>query len=155
MRNILDARIVRVDLETAWADIGAKFDAPLPLSDWNKEEPSPKVGDIVKVVVDDDWNVDDRPLQITRLETRGPTRRIADSVEFKLYLSLINGERVSGRLAELTESGFKVDYAGLKIHLPLRYTSEAMQTHPDSFVGKTVSFRIAGQGDSELIVRLD
>ncbi|MBS7337066.1 MAG: S1 RNA-binding domain-containing protein, partial [Thermoguttaceae bacterium] len=51
--KIVDGRIVRIENEFVIVDVGAKSEGLIPVSEWEEDEEAPKVGDTVKVLVED------------------------------------------------------------------------------------------------------
>ena len=69
------ARVVRVDADNAWFNVGSKFDCPIPLSQWENET-APQVGDKFSVMIDGEFDVDSRPLEILRANVHRVRRMI-------------------------------------------------------------------------------
>lgn len=135
---ISNARIVQIDEEFAWFDIGAKFESPVPLSDWRVDEDPPQIGDKTEVMIDDDVDVDDRPLDIVRIERHVVPR--LPSVAF--FERCIVGQTYSGEITHRFEDGFVVNI-GVPVFLPNERAEPAMLENPKACIGQEREFRIA------------
>ena len=134
---IPNARIVRIEDEAAWFDIGSKFEAPIPLSDW-QDESSPRVGDEFDVFVDDQYEVDDGPLRIVRLfDCKIPRNTDWDDI----IETISPGETRIGRIARRIKGGFLVDI-GVNVFLPDECATTPMLADPEAFMDQQVTCRI-------------
>ena len=50
---IIDGRVVRMDDEAVLVDVGFKSEGTIPLNEWEEEEEPPKIGDTIKVLIED------------------------------------------------------------------------------------------------------
>jgi len=71
--RIVDGRIVEISEEWALIDVGFKSEGTVKLDEWGPDEPTPKVGDTVKVLIEemeDDLGAADDPYGMISLSKR-------------------------------------------------------------------------------------
>jgi ribosomal protein S1 len=138
-------RVARIVDGTVWVDIGSKFDSPLPLSAWSADELAPVVGQECDVWVNDDVNVDDRPLHIKRVHVC--VTRPQQSQALKKLEALSIGDRFDARLARHLKDGFLVDYDGLNIFVPNAYATAEMLANPAACMDQTLNCEVVSIDD--------
>jgi len=135
---VRNARVVRIDNESVWFDVGCKLESTIALSKWGSDEEPPSIGDKFPIMIDDDRDVDDRPLKIIRVDIRRiPRIPVWESVIANIELGQIH----SGRISRKIDGGFLVDI-GVNTFLPDARATPAMITDADTFVGRDVTCRI-------------
>jgi len=53
LNNIIDGTILRVNDDAVLIDVGFKSEGTIPRNEWDPHEPVPKVGDVIKVLIED------------------------------------------------------------------------------------------------------
>ena len=136
-RLVESATVVKIDDGLVWIDIGRKFESSLPISDWPTPGSQPTVGDSIAVLIEDDVEVDDRPLKIVRVFVR----RTPLSRRFERFAATANvGADVEGRIQRKIDGGFLVDI-GVTAFLPLDQIERGNSTDT-MIIGQTLTFRI-------------
>ena len=131
------ARVIRVDGEVVHLDVGSKFESVLPLSDWRDAELPPRVGDEIPVIVEDDLDIDDRPLRVARVTIHVTPRPSG----WKFVARAKPGETHPGRIVRRIKGGFLVDI-GVNVLLPDEQVPDALLATPEVLIGQTGSWRI-------------
>ena len=131
-RIVSDARVVRIADGAAWFDIGSKLESPIPLTDWEYEDP-PKVGDRYSILIDEDCDVADRPLKIIR----GRVHVDRQGIWQRALASLSVGQQCTGRLTHRITDGFLVDI-GVHAFLSDGSVPAEMCENPDAFLDQKI-----------------
>lgn len=145
-RIVLSASVVRIEDGMAWFDIGSKFESSIPLTDWEDEDP-PKVGDVFRVMIDEDCDVADRPLKIIRVEVRVDPMHDLD----KIIKSLSVGQVYAGILTRRIRDGFLVDI-GVNAFLPDDCVPAEMKANPDAFIEQEIRCRVTSIDQERRVV---
>lgn len=53
VNSVLNGKVLRVDNEFVLVDVGYKSEGQIPRNEWDEGEPDPKVGDSVKVLLEE------------------------------------------------------------------------------------------------------
>ncbi|WP_020476059.1 S1 RNA-binding domain protein [Zavarzinella formosa] len=137
VQDVRNARVVRIDNNVMWLDIGFKFESALPLSAWQDGDSPPKVGDEFPVIVEDDFEVGDRPLTVARVRVRVTKR----DPGWKFVANAKPGDIHSGRVTRRIEGGFLVDI-GVNVFLPDERVRPGVLSDPEAFIGWSGAWRI-------------
>jgi small subunit ribosomal protein S1 len=145
-QEVRNARVIRIDNEFVWLDIGFKFESVLPLSSWQDDSP-PNVGDEIMVLIEDDLDVDDRPLTIARVHV---TRRHPG---WRFVANAKPGDVHSGRITRRIAGGFLVNI-GVNVFLPDEHLPQEMLANPEAHIGQTGDWRITKVDVKEMSIQI-
>ena len=135
--QILEGKIIRIDEDFVVVDIGYKSEGIVPVSDWEEDEEKPVVGEIVKVLVEqeEDENV---PMR----EHRGMinlSKRKAAKIEAwdNMMKSVKENDIVNGMVTRKIKGGLLVDI-GVPVFLPASQVDVRRPNDIGEFVGKEI-----------------
>lgn len=117
--KIVDGRIVRIENEFVIVDVGAKSEGLIPVSEWEEDEEAPKVGDTVKVLVEDTEDT----MSAEDVMYRGMivlSKRKAAKIEAwnRMMETVKEGDVVEGKVSKKIKGGLLVDIGGVNVFLP-------------------------------------
>jgi len=115
--KIVDGRVVRVDDEMVVVDVGYKCEGTIPISEWSDLPEKPKVGDVVKVLIEDieDAHFGATETQDMLLLSKRKAEKILDWE--RLMNSTKEGDVVTGLVTRKIKGGLLVDI-GVSVFLP-------------------------------------
>ncbi|MEM1069826.1 MAG: S1 RNA-binding domain-containing protein, partial [Planctomycetota bacterium] len=115
--EIVDGRIVEVNDEWALIDVGFKSEGTVSLNEWGPEEEKPKVGETVKVLIEemeDELGAADDPYGMISL-SKSKAEKI---IEWEKIIGQISeGQVVTGTVIRKIKGGLLVDI-GVNVFLP-------------------------------------
>jgi small subunit ribosomal protein S1 len=110
-REIVTVKVVQVNQEFVFVDIGEKKEAVIPLAEF-ADEKTPEPGDEVQAVLEKKGG-EGRNTVLSR-------RRARERAAVEAVKTLFEAkERVRGKVAELVKGGYIVDISGLRAFMPL------------------------------------
>ena len=117
--KIVDGRVVRIENEFVIVDVGAKSEGLIPVSEWEEDEEAPKVGDTVKVLVEDTEDT----MSAEDVMYRGMivlSKRKAAKIEAwnRMMETVKEGDVVEGKVSKKIKGGLLVDIGGVNVFLP-------------------------------------
>ena len=117
--KIVDGRIVRIENEFVIVDVGAKSEGLIPVSEWEEDEEAPKVGDTVKVLVEDTEDT----MSAEDVMYRGMivlSKRKAAKIEAwnRMMETVKEDDVVEGKVSKKIKGGLLVDIGGVNVFLP-------------------------------------
>ena len=112
--KIVDGRIVRIENEFVIVDVGAKSEGLIPVSEWEEDEEAPKVGDTVKVLVEDTEDT----MSAEDVMYRGMivlSKRKAAKIEAwnRMMETVKEDDVVEGKVSKKIKGGLLVDIGGV------------------------------------------
>ena len=114
---IVEGKVIRIDDGRVLVDVGFKSEGRIPLSEWEEEEEKPKVGDLIKVLVED---VEDGALptddhhDMVQLSKKKAEKILAWQDMMK---TVHEGQVVTGKCIRKIKGGLLVDI-GVNVFLP-------------------------------------
>jgi small subunit ribosomal protein S1 len=117
VNSVLEGVIFRLDDEFVHVDVGYKSEGAIPRSEWEEGEPPPKVGDTVKVLLEefeDGTSLEDHRGLI--ILSKRKARRIEDWL--RVMSSVKENDVVTGYVTRKIKGGLLVDIAGVNVFLP-------------------------------------
>ena len=134
--QIIEGKIIRIDADFVVVDIGYKSEGIVPVSDWEGDEEKPVVGEIVKVLVEQEE--DDVPVK----EHKGMinlSKKKAAKIEAwdNMMKSVKENDIVNGVVARKIKGGLLVDI-GVPVFLPASQVDVRRPNDIGEFVGKEI-----------------
>ncbi|MCL2006081.1 MAG: 30S ribosomal protein S1 [Planctomycetaceae bacterium] len=134
--QIAEGTVIRIDEEFAVVDIGYKSEGIVPLSDWEEDEEPPAVGDILKVLIEQED--DDMPVR----EIRGMiplSKKKASKIEAwdNMMKSVKENDIVNGLVTRKIKGGLLVDI-GVPVFLPASQVDVRRPNDIGEFVGQEI-----------------
>jgi len=134
--QILEGKIIRIDEDFVVVDIGYKSEGIVPVSDWEEDEEKPVVGEMVKVLVEQED--EDVPVQ----EHRGMinlSKKKAAKIEAwdNMMKSVKENDIVNGMVTRKIKGGLLVDI-GVPVFLPASQVDVRRPNDIGEFVGKEI-----------------
>jgi len=134
--QIAEGKIVRIDDDFVVVDIGYKSEGIVPVSDWDEEEEKPRVGEIIKVLIEQED--EDVPVQ----EHRGMihlSKKKATKIEAwdNMMKSVKENDIVNGLVTRKIKGGLLVDI-GVPVFLPASQVDVRRPNDIGEFVGKEI-----------------
>lgn len=115
--RIVDGRIVELNDEWALVDVGFKSEGTVGLDEWGPDEDPPRVGDIVKVLIEemeDELGAADDPYGMISLSKR----KAEKIIEWEAMMESVGeGQVVTGTVIRKIKGGLLVDI-GVNVFLP-------------------------------------
>lgn len=138
---IVDGRILRVEGDSVLIDVGFKSEGNIPLSEWDADEPPPKVGEIVKVLiedVEDEFGSTDDPHGMVLLSKRKAEKIL---IWQKMMKTVQEGEVVTGTVTRKIKGGLLVDI-GVNVFLPASQVDIRRPADIGDFIGRVVQCEV-------------
>jgi small subunit ribosomal protein S1 len=134
--QIAEGKIVRIDDDFVVVDIGYKSEGIVPVSDWDEDEEKPRVGEIIKVLIEQED--EDVPVQ----EHRGMihlSKKKATKIEAwdNMMKSVKENDIVNGLVTRKIKGGLLVDI-GVPVFLPASQVDVRRPNDIGEFVGKEI-----------------
>jgi len=135
--QIAEGKIVRIDDDFVVVDIGYKSEGIVPTSDWEEDEEKPVVGEIIKVLIEQDED-EDVPVR----EHRGMinlSKKKAAKIEAwdNMMKSVKENDIVNGMITRKIKGGLLVDI-GVPVFLPASQVDVRRPNDIGEFVGKEI-----------------
>lgn len=137
--KIVDGRIVRIENEFVIVDVGAKSEGLIPVSEWEEDEEAPKVGDTVKVLVEDTEDT----MSAEDVMYRGMivlSKRKAAKIEAwnRMMETVKEGDVVEGKVSKKIKGGLLVDIGGVNVFLPASQVDVRRPADVNEFIDATI-----------------
>lgn len=110
-RDIVSVKVIQVNQEFVFVDIGEKKEAVIPLAEF-KDEKTPEAGDEVQAVFEKKGGEGRNTIMSHR---RARERAALEAVK----VMFASKERVKGRVQEIIKGGYIIDISGLRAFMPL------------------------------------
>ncbi len=139
--EIVDGRIVEVNEEWALIDVGFKSEGTVSLSEWGPDEDRPKVGDTVKVLIEemeDELGAADDPYGMISL-SKSKAEKI---IEWEKIIGEISeGQVVTGTVIRKIKGGLLVDI-GVNVFLPGSQVDIRRPGDIGDFIGRVIQAEV-------------
>jgi small subunit ribosomal protein S1 len=139
--KIVDGRIVELNDEWALIDVGFKSEGTVSLDEWGPEEEPPKVGDIVKVLIEemeDELGAADDPYGMISLSKRKAEKIIQWE---EMMESVSEGQVVTGTVVRKIKGGLLVDI-GVSVFLPGSQVDIRRPGDIGDFIGRVIQAEV-------------
>ncbi len=138
VNSIVEGRILRVDDDFVLLDVGYKSEGQIPRDEWDEGE-EPKVGDKIKVLIEEVEGSPDEILQ----EPRGMialSKRKARKIEdwLKVMETVHENDVVTGVVLRKIKGGLLVDVSGVNVFLPASQVDIRRPADIGDYVGRTI-----------------
>jgi small subunit ribosomal protein S1 len=135
--QIAEGKVVRIDEDFVVVDIGYKSEGIVPVSDWEEDEEKPVVGEIIKVLIEQD-DEDEVPVQ----EHKGMihlSKKKASKIEAwdNMMKSVKENDIVNGLVTRKIKGGLLVDI-GVPVFLPASQVDIRRPNDIGEFVGREI-----------------
>ncbi len=139
--KIVDGRIVEINDEWALMDVGFKSEGTVSLSEWGSDEDPPKVGDVVKVLIEemeDELGAADDPYGMISLSKR----KAEKIIEWEAMMeSVAEGQVVTGTVIRKIKGGLLVDI-GVNVFLPGSQVDIRRPGDIGDFIGRVIQAEV-------------
>lgn len=139
--EIVDGRIVEVNDEWALIDVGFKSEGTVNLNEWGADEESPKVGDTVKVLIEemeDELGAADDPYGMISLSKTKAEKIIEWE---KIIGEISEGQVVTGTVIRKIKGGLLVDI-GVNVFLPGSQVDIRRPGDIGDFIGRVIQAEV-------------
>ncbi len=139
--KIVDGRIVEINDEWALVDVGFKSEGTIALDEWGPEEDPPKVGDVVKVLIEemeDELGAADDPYGMISLSKRKAEKIIQWE---EMMTSVAEGQVVTGTVIRKIKGGLLVDI-GVNVFLPGSQVDIRRPGDIGDFIGRVIQAEV-------------
>jgi small subunit ribosomal protein S1 len=138
--QVVKGRVLQIDAETVFVDVGGKGEALIDRAEFEDEHGQLKlaVGDEIEATVvrtGDEIRLSYRVLQGVQTRER-------------LAVAAQTGLPVEGRVAAVIKGGYEVTVAGQRAFCPFSQMDLRRVDQPDAMVGRVLEFRIARYGEN-------
>ncbi len=138
---IIDGRVVRMDDEAVLVDVGFKSEGTIPLNEWEEEEEPPKIGDTIKVLIEDledEFGSTDDPYGMVLLSKRKADKIIAWQ---EIVANVSEEQVVTGTVTRKIKGGLLVDI-GVNVFLPASQVDIRRPGDIGDFIGRVVQCEV-------------
>jgi len=139
--KIVDGRIVEINDEWALMDVGFKSEGTVNLDEWGPEEEPPKIGDVVKVLIEemeDELGAADDPYGMISLSKRKAEKIIQWEAMME---SVAEGQVVTGIVIRKIKGGLLCDI-GVNVFLPGSQVDIRRPGDIGDFIGRVVQAEV-------------
>jgi len=141
LNNIIDGTILRVNDDAVLIDVGFKSEGTIPRNEWDPHEPVPKVGDVIKVLiedVEDETGSADDPHGLISL-----SKRKADTILHweGIIKNVEENDIVTGTCTRKIKGGLLVDI-GVQVFLPASQVDVRRPSDIADFIGRVVQCEV-------------
>jgi small subunit ribosomal protein S1 len=141
MNEIVEGKIVRVDSEAVVVDVGFKSEGTIPRNEWDETEPPPKVGDVIRVLIEDledESGAAEDPAGLISV-----SKRKADHIiHWKDVISKVKeGDIVTGTCTRKIKGGLLVDI-GVQVFLPASQVDIRRPGDIGDYIGRVVQCEV-------------
>ncbi|XZE52371.1 30S ribosomal protein S1 [Planctomycetaceae bacterium SH139] len=139
--KIVNGRIVELNDEWALVDVGFKSEGTVSLDEWGPDEATPKVGDIVKVLIEemeDELGAADDPYGMISLSKRKAEKIIQWE---EMMESVAEGQVVTGTVVRKIKGGLLVDI-GVSVFLPGSQVDIRRPGDIGDFIGRVIQAEV-------------
>jgi small subunit ribosomal protein S1 len=142
LNSIVEGRVIRIDEDRVLVDVGFKSEGTIPLSEWEDDEEPPKVGEPIKVLVED---VEDAslgaaadPYGMISLSKRKAEKILAWQEMMK---TIKEGQVVTGTCTRKIKGGLLVDI-GVNVFLPASQVDIRRPHDIGEYIGRVVQCEV-------------
>ncbi|MEM9587661.1 MAG: 30S ribosomal protein S1 [Planctomycetota bacterium] len=139
--KIVDGKIVELNDEWALMDVGFKSEGTVGLDEWGADEDPPKVGDVVKVLIEemeDELGAADDPYGMIALSKR----KAEKIIEWEAMMeSVAEGQVVTGTVIRKIKGGLLVDI-GVNVFLPGSQVDIRRPGDIGDFIGRVIQAEV-------------
>jgi small subunit ribosomal protein S1 len=139
--EIVDGRIVEINDEWALIDVGFKSEGTVGLNEWGPEEEQPKVGDTVKVLIEemeDELGAADDPYGMISLSKR----KAEKIIEWEEMMETVaEGQVVTGTVIRKIKGGLLVNI-GVNVFLPGSQVDIRRPGDIGDFIGRVIQAEV-------------
>ncbi|TWU05614.1 30S ribosomal protein S1 [Stieleria varia] len=139
--KIVDGRIVEINDEWALIDVGFKSEGTVALNEWGPDEATPKIGDVVKVLIEemeDNYGAADDPYGMISL-SKSKAEKI---IEWEKIIETIGeGQVVTGTVIRKIKGGLLVDI-GVNVFLPGSQVDIRRPGDIGDFIGRVIQAEV-------------
>src|SRR6056297_3588387 len=139
--NIVEGRIVELNDEWALVDVGYKSEGTVGLDEWGPDEEPPKVGDTVKVLIEemeDELGAADDPYGMISLSKR----KAEKIIEWEEMMETVaEGQVVTGTVIRKIKGGLLVDI-GVNVFLPGSQVDIRRPGDIGDFIGRVIQAEV-------------
>ncbi len=139
--KIVDGRIVEINDEWALMDVGFKSEGTVALDEWGPDEETPKVGDVVKVLIEemeDELGAADDPYGMISLSKRKAEKIIQWEAMME---SVAEGQVVTGLVIRKIKGGLLCDI-GVNVFLPGSQVDIRRPGDIGDFIGRVIQAEV-------------
>jgi small subunit ribosomal protein S1 len=134
--QIVEGRVLRLDDDFVLVDVGYKSEGIIPRNEWEEGDEPPKVGEKIRVLVEDLEDV------VGRQDDRGMivlSKRKAEKIEkwMKVMETVHEGDVVSGQVTRKIKGGLLVDI-GVNVFLPASQVDIRRPHDIGEYIGKEI-----------------
>jgi small subunit ribosomal protein S1 len=141
VNKIVDGRVIRVEDDCVLVDVGFKSEGTIPRHEWDDDEETPEIGDIVKVLIEemeDELGLADDPYGMVSLSRRKAQKLI----EWDNVMNSVNeGQVVTGEVTRKIKGGLLVDI-GVNVFLPASQVDIRRPPDIGDFIGRVVQCEV-------------
>ncbi|MEZ6102795.1 MAG: 30S ribosomal protein S1 [Pirellulaceae bacterium] len=141
LNKIVDGRVIRVSDEHVLIDVGFKSEGVVLRDEWEEDEEPPKVGDLIKVLVEeleDGAQRADDPYGMISLSKRKAEKIIAWKEMMK---TVREGQVVTGTVTRKIKGGLLVDI-GVNVFLPASQVDIRRPADIGDYIGRSVQCEV-------------
>ncbi|MCA9264061.1 MAG: 30S ribosomal protein S1 [Planctomycetales bacterium] len=141
LNKIVEGRIIRVNDDSVLVDVGFKSEGIVPISEWEEDEDPPKLGDMIKVLVEeleDGSSQRDEPYGMITLSKRKALKIIAWQEMMK---TVEEGQVVTGTVTRKIKGGLLVDI-GVNVFLPASQVDIRRPSDIGDYIGRVVQCEV-------------
>ncbi|MEM9643719.1 MAG: S1 RNA-binding domain-containing protein, partial [Planctomycetota bacterium] len=139
--KIVDGKIVELNDEWALMDVGFKSEGTVGLDEWGPDEDPPKVGDTVKVLIEemeDELGAADDPYGMIALSKR----KAEKIIEWEAMMETVaEGQVVTGTVIRKIKGGLLVDI-GVNVFLPGSQVDIRRPGDIGDFIGRVIQAEV-------------
>lgn len=137
----VEGTVVRITFDSVFVDVGAKSEAVFDAGEF-EGKPAPRVGDTLGGFV---ASAGHRGIRLTRsLAGEGAFEALEAAAE--------DGTEVEGRVESRNPGGFVVKLGSIRAFCPISQISRLPAEDPDTWLGRTLPFRILEIKDRDIVV---
>jgi small subunit ribosomal protein S1 len=136
VNQIVEGRVLRIDDDFVLVDVGYKCEGIIPRNEWEEGEEPPRIGDAIRVLVEDVEDVagrqDDRGMIVL-------SKRKAEKIEkwMKVMETVHEGDVVTGQVTRKIKGGLLVDI-GVNVFLPASQVDIRRPHDIGEYIGKEI-----------------
>jgi small subunit ribosomal protein S1 len=141
VNRIVEGRILRVEETMVMVDIGFKSEGSIPLDEWEEGDEPPKVGDLVRVLIEDLEDEQAQPEDggMVRISKR-KARKMDQWIE--IISKLKEGDPVTGTVTRKIKGGLLVDVGGVNVFLPASQVDIRRPSDIGDYIGRVVQCEV-------------
>ena len=139
--RIVQGRVIRVDDEMVLVDVGFKSEGSIPRHEWEEGEEPPKIGDILKVLVEELEDTEVSPDDIGAMVSLSK-RKAKKILEWQDLMEKVKeGDVVTGTVTRKIKGGLLVDI-GVNVFLPASQVDIRRPNDIGDYIGRVVQYEV-------------